>query len=222
MVRDTFDYKEEQLIDYSLSRIMAHAFDEHDILALLILLREHAPENSPVRELGDFTAHRVRDRGPFLEFVRNRRVKLEKLPIIGGQGATNDLLDRVLSAPGVYSQSDVLSSLNGILQPAGFQALPNALASDILVCIMSLLQDIRFVNEQKTEVGKLLFIISKTKVGLLGQIRMPNEDIVMVPMLSTDNHYHPFEPQTPQELGVAPNRAITVVRRAGVLRFEFR
>jgi hypothetical protein len=228
MVRGTIDYKAGQLIHYSVSRIIAQAFDEHDILVLLILLREHALANSPVRELGDFVAHRVRNRGPFLQFLRNLSPEFEKPSIPKGQGATDTLLtsiqfDKILSTPAIYSQSDILSSLNDILQPAGFQTLPNDLAGDIIVCIMSLLQDARFVDEHKAEVGKLLFLISKTKVAIGGTIRMPNDDPLAVTMLSTDNRYYPFEPRTPQEIGIISdsNSVITVVRRSGVLHCEF-
>jgi hypothetical protein len=120
MVRGTIDYKAGQLIHYSVSRIIAQAFDEHDILVLLILLREHALANSPVRELGDFVAHRIRNRGPFLQFLRNLSPEFEKPSIPKGQGATDTLLtsiqfDKILSTPAIYSQSDILSSLNDIL-----------------------------------------------------------------------------------------------------------
>jgi hypothetical protein len=125
-----------------------------------------------------------------------------------------------LAEPGVYSQSDVLSSFNDILEPIGFPPLPQGLGRDILVCIMSLLQDVRFVDDQGIDVGNLFFAISKTRVGLIGRIQLFDGRNAWVTVLSTENHYHPFEPKTAQDIGVAPNTALTVVRRSGLLRFE--
>jgi hypothetical protein len=65
-----------------------------------------------------------------------------------------------------------------------------------------------------------LFLLSKTKVAIDGEIRRANGDPHVVPKLSTDNRYYPLQPRTHQEIGVTLNRALTVVRRSGVLCFE--
>jgi hypothetical protein len=57
------DSKEKFLVDEPCRRITQQTFHERDVLAPLILLREHSTAESPVREFADFIAHREKDRG---------------------------------------------------------------------------------------------------------------------------------------------------------------
>jgi hypothetical protein len=218
--RNTFDYKEVQLLRHFVTRILTRAFDEYDLYGLFILLREHAPEATPVRELGHFMAHRVRDRGEFLQFLEGQRVRIEMLSRADDPRPGLDFIHAALSGEGVYRESDVLIALNDILGPSGFACLPLDLAGDILVCTMSLLQDVRFIDKQLVEVGKFFFIITKNRVGLLGRIQLSDGEFVLVPVLSTENRYYHFEPRTPEEIGLLPNTALVVVRRFGALQFD--
>ena len=63
------DAKEKVLVADLYKRIATRTFHERDVLALLILLREHAPKGSPVGELSDFVAHREKDRGSLKTYV---------------------------------------------------------------------------------------------------------------------------------------------------------
>jgi len=139
--RNTFDYKEVQLLSHFVMRILTRAFDECDLYGLFILLRDHAPEATPIRELGHFIAHRVRDRGEFLRFLADQRVKIEMLPRADDPRPGLDFIHSALSGEGVYRESDVLVALNDILGPSCFACLPLDLPGDTLVCTMSLLQD---------------------------------------------------------------------------------
>jgi hypothetical protein len=56
------DAKEASLVADLHERVVNRLFHERDVLALLILLRDHAPKASPVRQLSDFIAHREKDR----------------------------------------------------------------------------------------------------------------------------------------------------------------
>ena len=85
---------------------------------------------------------------------------------------------------------------------------------------MSLLQDVRFTDKQLGEIGRFFFVITKNRVGLLGQIQLSNGEFVLVPVLSTENRYYHFEPRTPKEIGLLPNTALVVVRRFGTLQFD--
>lgn len=57
------DAKEQFLIEQLTDTILSGPFSERDVLALLILLRRHAKQESVIREFGDFVAHREKDRG---------------------------------------------------------------------------------------------------------------------------------------------------------------
>jgi hypothetical protein len=65
------DTKERWLIEQARATLEAGTFTERDVLGLLILLRRHAQLKSVVREIGDFVAHRERDRGILQTYLRH-------------------------------------------------------------------------------------------------------------------------------------------------------
>ena len=56
------DAKEIFLVQKIYKKIVNSSYNEFDIYALLMLLRQHV-KNGPIREFGDFIAHREKDRG---------------------------------------------------------------------------------------------------------------------------------------------------------------
>lgn len=66
---DRMDVKERWLLTGLSEQIGGGTFDERDVLAFLILLRRHTPNDHLVRELGDFVAHRERDRGMLRRYL---------------------------------------------------------------------------------------------------------------------------------------------------------
>jgi hypothetical protein len=217
------DHKETQLARYCYSRLVGRTFDERDLYALCILLRDDAPKGSPVRELGDFIAHRRRDRGAFLTFLEDQRAEAEQyVRSAPDTSPPQEFIERALSAPGVYSTDAVFDSLNAELSKAGVPRLPEDLAPEVLLCIMSLLQDVRFIDRAGNRIGELLMAGSRTRIALLGRVERASGDDLLVTLLSIPNLFRDFEPKDERDVGWIPNTALEVVRRDGRLVLESR
>lgn len=128
------DAKEAALVHQLHQRVVARAFHERDILALLILLREHAPKTSPVRELADFVAHREKDRGSLKTYVHHAVRYGEAL--VNGTAAS-------LKIEVVHTRDAFRKSLNDVLGHFRLAEFLVELSDDVLACVMSLLQDVR-------------------------------------------------------------------------------
>lgn len=177
------DAKEERLIGELYHRIKDYSFHERDILALLILLRPYADIGSPVRELGDFIAHREKDRGAlknyvqhvvrYVEAVAHKTSGQAKIEVVHSSGAFHD-------------------SLNIVLSKLELAALTTNEADSILVCVMSLLQDVR-VFHNKDEIGHLGLCKYFNELWLCGIIEMPQflGIRVVFPALIVQNRYCP-------------------------------
>lgn len=174
------DAKETNLVRDLHQRVVARTFHERDILALLILLREHSPKLSAVRELADFVAHREKDRGSLKAYVHHVVKYGEAL--VNGTAAS-------LKIDVVHSADDFHGSLNAVLGTFGLAAVPREISDDVLACVMSLLQDVRLVHE-KREIGRLGLVRLKKDLMICAAIVMrPKNVTVVFPALIVANRY---------------------------------
>ena len=174
------DRKERWQVSRLHSQIVQGTFSEEDVFALLMLLREYSVKGSPLRECADFIAHREKDRGQVFEYLERTKNVLDNL----GKIST------VLEIKPVFSLMEMKNCVDLCLTQFGLGALDERLTNQILVCIISLLQDVRLVKRDGTPVGVLEVAVSKTEVVLLGKVRLDSKPVhVVFPALVATNDF---------------------------------
>jgi len=71
----TLSAKSKSDIMHSLKKIAEKQFDQETLQSLLITIREYAPKGRLTREIGDFIAHPIRDKGIILEHLSKFSIK---------------------------------------------------------------------------------------------------------------------------------------------------
>jgi len=176
------DAKEQNLIADLHKLITNHSFHERDILALLILLRDHAADRSAVRELGDFVAHREKDRGALKKYVHHVTAFVD--------AAIKNRPAQMKIEP-VYSSAAFRDSLNTSFDRFGLPPVSPDITDDVLICIMSLLQDVRIVHKGK-EIGHLLLARCSTELWLFAGVVEPTKNVrILFPALTVPNRHCP-------------------------------
>lgn len=176
------DAKEQNLVADLHKLITNQSFHERDILALLILLREHAANQSAIRKLGDFVAHREKDRGALKKYVHHVTAFVE--------AAAKNRPAQVNVEP-VYSSADFCDSLNTSFAGFGLPQVSPDLTDDVLICIMSLLQDVRIFHKGR-EIGHLLLARFYSELWLFAEVVEPTKkDRILFPALTVPNRHCP-------------------------------
>lgn len=68
-----YGYKGTRTYYLLIGKKLNNVFDEKDVLPFFILLRSYASSGSPTLEIGNFIAHRERDRGHIHEYLQENR-----------------------------------------------------------------------------------------------------------------------------------------------------
>jgi hypothetical protein len=158
------------------AQIVQGTFTEEDVFALLMILREYSARGSPLRECADFIAHREKDRGQVFEYLERTKTVLDNL----GKPST---------VP-IFSLAELKACLDSCLAQFGLAAIDEPMVNYVLICIISLLQDVRLVKRDGTSVGVLEVAISKTDVVLLGNVRLDSKPVhVVFPALVAANDF---------------------------------
>jgi hypothetical protein len=174
------DSKEKFLVEELCRRITQQTFHERDVLALLILLREHSTAKSPVRELADFIAHREKTLGKVKDYVHH--------VVAYGQALANGTAAQLKIDP-VFTAAAFRDSLNSVLAGLSIPVFPNGRTDDVLACTMSLLQDVRLIHE-KREIGRLGLARLAGDLWLSGSVIMQPKGVqVVFPVLIVSNRY---------------------------------
>lgn len=180
------DKKEEQLIKYYHDKFKNRTFDEKDVYAFLILIRNQSKGYQCINELSDFIAHRDKDRGYIKNYLKETKSKFENI------GKKDD----VIVIEEVFSFKEIKSGVNGILKQIGFEELTNEQINDFILCIISILQQVRITHKNKV-IGHLEFAISSKKIQLLGNVEVIQDNgskpHVLFPVLSAKNNYYPVQ-----------------------------
>lgn len=174
------DRKEGWQVSRLHAQIVQGTFSEEDVFALLMLLREYSAKGSPIRECADFIAHREKDRGQVFEYLERTKHVLDNL----GKVST------VLQIKPVFSLPEMKDCLDSCFVRFGLPSLGPQWVDRIMVCIISLLQDVRLVRRDGTPVGVLEVALSKTEVILLGKVRLDSKPVhVVFPALVATNDF---------------------------------
>lgn len=211
------DQKEKDLLSHYYRRIAASLFDEKDILPFLILLRPYARPSTPVREFADFVAHRVRERGEFHSFLDDTRVQAS-LATIAPRASPREVQESIRQAQPVFRSEEISASFAEVLGSLGFPPLDDGRIGDVTLCIISLLQDVRFVDDGH-DLCTLLLAFDAEQVVLFGKIPelRPGEGGLLV-LLATPNRYVRFAPPDDQAIMAMPNEFVTIVNVNGELK----
>ena len=169
------DQKERWLIARVCSTIAGGNFTECDVLTLLILLRRHAPPNSPAREFGDFIAHREKDRGILREYVDRAQRALR-----GETGAA-------VSLP-VFSVLEIGTAINDLLGSFDIEPFEGERVNQIAVCIITLLQTVVVRTPLGRQIGGFGVAMSSAHIVLMGHGTVPAGHIFQYPLLIAENH----------------------------------
>jgi hypothetical protein len=173
------DQKEQWLVGQACSTIAAGTFTERDVLTLLILLRRHAPLNSPIREFGDFVAHREKDRGILQEYVSRAQKAL--------RGETGD----TVNLP-VFSVSEIGKALNDLLATFAVGPFDTERVNQIAVCIITLLQTVVVETPLGQELGGFGVAMSSDHIILMGRGTVPAGHVFEYPLLIAENHAYEY------------------------------
>lgn len=208
------DRKEKQLFDLYYKKFTNRTFDEKDLFNFLVLVRESAKGINCIRELGDFIAHREKSKG----FVKNYLEETER--ILNNLGNENI----VMKIDNVFSFKEIRSGFNLLFQKNDYSKIPSDIINDLILCIISLLQDVKIVSgKSKKEIGKLSFGISSNEIFLMGNIKIKNNQgklvEVLFPVLTAKNNYLELGPvdkyNTPRTLH---DRVIEVINAEGKMK----
>ena len=174
------DTKELWLLERTLATLQSGSYSERDVLALLILLRAHAADKSPIREFGDFVAHRRKDRGILQTFLGRVRSALLNPPPVGVQPSS-------ISFP-VYTSATIHAALNDVFAALGLSSMDVELANQIMVCVISLFQSVEVETEPNTPVHGFAVGISSTNIALLGHGTVKAGHVFDFPLLVAENN----------------------------------
>ncbi|AWQ16945.1 hypothetical protein C1N92_19745 [Bacillus velezensis] len=180
------DSKEKQLFYYYYEKFRNSTFEEYDVYAFLILIRRHCPDNRSISELADFIAHRDKSRGYIKEYLEELKDKFNKI--------YNNSVEKQMKikVEEVFTFKEIKNGLNSVFKKFNLEELNIDIINDFLLCLLSILQDIKIYHKKK-EIGKLSLGITSKKVVLVGSVKISREQKevidVVFPVLSCKNNY---------------------------------
>lgn len=156
------DAKEVFLVKAIYDKILAHNYDELDIYVFLMLFREPSGKDTIIREIGDFAAHRIRDRGKTYKKLNEILGK----DILIDDNVNTDTVYYLNTNP-IFQKNELSEGINEILFQMGFKRLDDTHIDGILLCVISIFQDIQIISKGETnKIGKLVYFVSKGKHSL--------------------------------------------------------
>lgn len=192
------------------AQVVAGDFGELEINSLLITLREGAPSNGPVRELSDFVAHRLRDKGPVHRFMKGMVTAMDKYR--AGQAV-------VFSVGLVFTEAGIASAFNQEFEKHGLTPLDTQRSRQLQLIILSLLQHAE-MQAAKKKFGVLTLSINAQAVRLMGLVDIMARPGVPVKFgsvaLEVVNDFYPMHGNAE----VKPDGLLTVCVRNGEVELQ--
>jgi hypothetical protein len=208
------DAKQTALLTELHARLVAGNFGETDVQSLISLLREESPNRGPIRELGDFAAHRVRKLGPVHKYLKNVKTILDRL------GTQRDLLQIKV----VFSESEIADAFDVALADHGLASLSIQRHRQLQLAMISMLQGVRFADKAGKSFGSLNVAISRDRIELHGVVTLNKSGArarfpvqAAFPVLTVKNDCFPMHSPNGQ---VRPNGMLKVVVREGVAALD--
>lgn len=144
------DIKEAEMLAHYKYIIENRLFDEYDIYSFLILIRDHIPNGSfqIFKEYADAVAHRKKDKGMIID-----NIKL----CINNNYETKD--GKVIKGYKSFSIKSWNTQLKELLKYFNIVS-DKKIIKEITLCIFSLFQELRFVDVNNQNVGKLVLFVN--------------------------------------------------------------
>lgn len=182
------DNKEQQIFDYYYRKFADRKFDEKDLLSFLLFVKDDAQDNKIIKELGDFIVHRENCTGYVKTFFDECKQIINNL----GKGKKQKIEN-------MFSFKEIRNGFNTLFTEHGLEKLPPEVINDFILCIISLLQNVKLLSENgKKEVGHLSFAASSRELYLMGNMKVLHKGRfipVTFPVLSVRNMYEKIKPQ---------------------------
>lgn len=183
------DRKEKQLVEYYYKKFSVRSFDEKDVFSFLMTVREHASEIKVIKELAGFIVHREKSTGYVKDYLDECKDIINNLEKEKNRRKIEN----------IFSFKEIRNGFNALFQQLGFEKLPIDIINDFMICIISLLQDVKIVSGSlNKEVGHLSFAASSKDLFLMGNMTIRNQGRFMpvtFPVLSVKNIYEEITPQ---------------------------
>jgi len=200
------DEKAKDLLNYYYEKLISSSFDEKDIYAFFMLIREFTDKNMKwIREIGDLIAHRQRIKGEVhcnLGAIRKvDKWHQGKVPDSSGLNVVN-----------------FINELNSLLRSMNYGELSESTIKDMLLCVFSLMQHSQYIGKDgNSRVGRLIILITERQVLLVSD---ETGNDIHVPVGIIDNAY--LIADIVREKGIVHcSKPITVNRRNGCLVINY-
>lgn len=187
------DRKKLQLFNYYYNKFEARDFDEKDFYGFLVMVGEEADDNEIIQSLSHFVVRRENSSGyvaDYLDTCKEIITNLEKA-------------EKPRKIEHLYSFKEVRNGFNALFLKLGYRKLPAEVMNDFMLCLISLLQDVKLLSgKARREVGHLSFAASSKELFLMGNMKTLSKGRyipVTFPILSVQNIYEKITPQDEQD-----------------------
>lgn len=168
------DVNRKRIIAKVNEKIQQHSFDDIDICTMLILIRDLAVVNKDyaktewetgcLHEICDFVAHRERNRG----FVVEEASYIYKHCTTGIFHFKTESKRTVVS--GMF-EDYIISEINDVFKLLNLPVIPQEAETEVLLCIIALLQNVCFEASEREVRGHLFAYIDNESIILLFDIQ---------------------------------------------------
>ncbi|KAA0966916.1 hypothetical protein FQ087_12080 [Sporosarcina sp. ANT_H38] len=183
------DKKEQQLFAHYYNKFSERSFDEKDFYSFMMLVKEDAHGIESIKELANFIAQRENSTGYVSEYLEECKRIITNL----GNGVKAKKIEDI------FSFKEIRNGFNTLFLKNGFEKLPMEIINDFILCIISLLQDVKLVSGNLNKVvGHLSFAVSSKEIFLMGNMKTLNKGRyipVTFQVLSVKNSYEAVAPQ---------------------------
>ena len=129
-------------------------------------VREHSSEIKVIKELADFIVHREKSTGYVKDYLDECKDIINNL----GKEKNRRKIENI------FSFKEIRNGFNALFQQLGFEKLPLDIINDFIICMISLLQDVKIVSGSlNKEVGHLSFAASSKELFLMGNMTIRNQ-----------------------------------------------
>lgn len=177
------DTKEQSLLNYYYEKLVNQKFDEKDVYAFLLLIRNRSKGIRCFQELADLAMHREHYTGYIKDYLFETKRKFENL------GKTK----AAIRIEDVFSYKEIKTGMNKALAEYQLPGLANENVNDFVTCLISILQQIPIVDDKEREIGKLFFSVSNKQIILMVELEVTQnlfkKTNAVFPVLTTNNSY---------------------------------
>jgi hypothetical protein len=125
----------------------------------------------------------------------------------------------VLKIQDVFSFKEIRNGFNSFFLKNSYEKLSNEIINDIILCIISLLQGVKLIDEKsKREIGNLCFAVSSKEVFLMATVEIQNKGRYVktqFQVLTAKNSYENIKPSDKFDTPFSFNEEIIEVINAG-------